>query len=92
MKIYVQALLFFVDSGNKLSSHMDHISEHINYSNHKIHSYDQMSKAIVNLDSKKWENNNNPTHKLNNIKSLLLMIIVDTPESMYQMLIGNQTR
>ena len=32
---------------------MAQIRQHINLSNHKIHSYDQMSKMIVNLGSKK---------------------------------------
>ena len=42
------SLLFFVLDDNKLSSHMAQISEQINYSNKKIHSYDQISKIIVN--------------------------------------------
>ena len=32
---------------------MAQISEHINYSNHKIHSYYQIRKIIVNLGIKK---------------------------------------
>ena len=32
---------------------MDHISEHVNYSNHKIHSHGQMRKMVVNLGSNK---------------------------------------
>ena len=59
---------------------MDHISEHINYSNHKIHSYDQMIKMIVNLGSKKLENNDTSTCQLTSLQSLLLMSIVDNPE------------
>ena len=38
---------------------MDHISEHINDSNEKIHSYDQMRKLFFNLVSQKGENNGN---------------------------------
>ena len=32
---------------------MAHISEHINSSNYKIHSHDQMKKMIINLGSNK---------------------------------------
>ena len=59
---------------------MDHISEHINSSNKKNHSHDKTSKMVVNLGSKKCENNNNSTCQLNNIQKFLLMSIVDTPE------------
>ena len=59
---------------------MDQISEHINSSNHKIHSYDKMSKMIVNLGSKKCENNENSLPHLTLLQNLLLMRIVDTPE------------
>ena len=38
---------------NKLSSHMPQISEYINSSNKKNHSYDQMIKMIFILGSKK---------------------------------------
>ena len=51
--------VFFL-SDKTMSSHMDQISENINYSNHKIHSYDQMSKIVVNLGSKKCEDKKNP--------------------------------
>ena len=40
----------------KLSTHMDHISEHINSLNQKFHSYDQTTKTIFNLDSKERKN------------------------------------
>ena len=59
---------------------MDQISEHINSSNQKIHSYDQMVKMIVNLSNKIFKNNNNSTGHPNHIQKLLLMSIVDTPE------------
>ena len=52
------SLLFCVLDYKKMSSHMAHISEHINSSNHKIHSYDQMRKMIVNLVFNKCEDNN----------------------------------
>ena len=42
---------FFLN-GKKLSSHMAHISEHISYSNIKVHSYDEMRKMVVNLGIK----------------------------------------
>ena len=72
---------FFVLNDKKLSSHIDQISEHINYSNQKIHSYDQMRKMIVNLGTKKCENNNKSTCQLSHLHNLLLMSIVDTPEN-----------
>ena len=58
------SLLFFVLNKKKLSSHMDQISEKFNSSNHKTHSCDQMIKMIVNLGSKKGENNNNSSPQL----------------------------
>ena len=42
-------IYFLVFNKEKLSSHMDQISQNINTTNHKIHSHDQMSKMIVNL-------------------------------------------
>ena len=33
---------------------MDQMSEHTNYSNHNIFSYDQMIKMVFNLGSKKF--------------------------------------
>ena len=59
---------------------MTQISGHINHSNHKMHSYDQMVKMIVTLSNKKWENNNKSTVKINQILILLLLSIVETPE------------
>ena len=46
-------VIFFLNY-KRLSSHLSHISEHINYSNNKIHSYDQIIKIIVNLGINKW--------------------------------------
>ena len=60
---------------------MDQISEHINSSNQKIHSYDQMRKNIVNLGSNTCEDNNKSTRQLNHLQNSLLMNIVDTPEN-----------
>ena len=54
---------------------MAQISEHINSSNQKIHSYDQMSRIIVNLGSKKVKNNNNPYTQLTYLHNSLLMSI-----------------
>ena len=65
---------------SKSSSHKAHISEHNNSSNLKIHSYDQMSKMIVNLGSNKYKSNNTPSCQLTCIQNSLLMIIVNTPE------------
>ena len=59
---------------------MARISEHINSSNNRINYYDQIIKMIVNLGSKKFENNNNSTCQINHLQNLLLMSIVDTPE------------
>ena len=66
---------------------MDQISEHIKPSNHKIHSYDKMSKIIVNLVSKKGENNDNSSFQLTRIHNPLLMSIFYTPENDVSMLI-----
>ena len=52
-------IVIFFRNYNKLSSHMAHILDPIIYQNHKIHSYDQMRKNIVNLGSNKCKNNNN---------------------------------
>ena len=43
-------VIYFLNH-KKFSSHIDHIIEHINYSNHKIYSYDQTRKMIFNLGS-----------------------------------------
>ena len=59
---------------------MAQISEHINSSNHKIHSYDEMRKMIVNLGIRKCKNNDTSTYELTRLKNSLLMSIVDTPE------------
>ena len=44
-------MVVFIDifdmNENKPSFHMDQISQHINYTNRKIDSYDQMIKVIV---------------------------------------------
>ena len=76
----INILDFFVLNDTKLSSHMAQISEQINSSNNKIHSYYQVIKMIVNLVSKKEENNDTSSCQLTCIKNSLLMSIVDTPE------------
>ena len=43
---------------------MAKIKQQINNINHKIYSYDQMSKGIVNLGSKKGNNNDNFSRQL----------------------------
>ena len=68
---------------------MAQMSEHINSENQKFHCHDQMRRIIFNLGSKKCKDNNNSKLQLNHLQNSLLMSIVDTPESMYQMLIGN---
>ena len=56
-------LLFFVLGDKKLSSHIDQISEQINYSNQKIHSYNKIINMIVNLGSKKGKKGTTPHPK-----------------------------
>ena len=56
---------------------MDQTSEHINSSNNKINFHDQMRKIIVNLVSKKYENNNTSTCQLTRLHNFLFMSIVD---------------
>ena len=73
-------MLFFVINDTKLSSHTAHISEHINSSNRKMHSYDQVGNIIFNLSNKRCKNDNKSTDHLNEIQKSLLMSIVDTPE------------
>ena len=72
--------IFFVSQRQKKSSHMAQITEHINSSKRKINSYDQMSKKIFNLGSKKYKNKNKFTCQLRRLHNSLLMSIVDTPE------------
>ena len=73
-------IVIFVINDKTLSSYMAQISEHINSSNQKIHSYDQMREMFVILGSKECEYNKNSTCQLNHSHNSLLMIIVDTHE------------
>ena len=50
--------IFFIN-GKKLSLNMANISKHLNSTNQKINPYGKTIKTIVNLGSKKGENNNN---------------------------------
>ena len=59
---------------------MAQISEHINSPNHKINSYDQIIKMIVNLVSKKVIKNGNYYCQLNHLQNSLIMSILYTPE------------
>ena len=59
---------------------MAHISENVNYSNHKINFYDKMRKITVNLGSNTGVNNGNSSPQLTYIQNSLLTSIVDTPE------------
>ena len=83
-----ESLLIFLNN-KKLSSNMVQISEHINSSNHKIHSYDQMREIIVNLGSNKGKNNNNNSPQLTCLQSSLLTSIVENLKRIYPILIGN---
>ena len=60
---------------------MAQISEHINSSNHKMHSYDQTRKMIVNLGSNKFENNDTSSCQLNHLHNLLLISVYEIPEN-----------
>ena len=44
----------------EIYSHMNQISKHVNSLNQKIHSYDQISKIIVNLGSNKCRKTTTP--------------------------------
>ena len=70
---------------------MDQISEHINYPNHKIHSNDKMSKMFVNLGSNRYKTQQQLYMPTQLSTYFLLMSIFDTPKTIYQILIGNQT-
>ena len=60
---------------------MDNISEHMNYKNHKIHSYYQMSKFIVNVGSNTYDNMNSSSPHISCIHNSLLMRIVETTKN-----------
>ena len=60
---------------------MAQITEHINSSNHKINSCGKTRRMVVNLGSKKCENNNNSTCQLSRLQNSLLISISDTPEN-----------
>ena len=79
-RVFNDRYKFFFPNKKKLSSHMDQISENINYSNNKNNSHDRTRTIIFNLGSKKYENNNNSTYQISSLYNLLLMIIFDTPE------------
>ena len=74
-------LLFFVLGDKKLSSHIDQISEQINYSNQKIHSYNKIINMIVNLGSKKGKKNDNSSPQITCLYNSSLMSIVETLEN-----------
>ena len=72
---------------------MAHVRERSNYSNQRIHSYEKMSKMIVNLGSMKGKNNDKSSYKLTCLQNILLMNIINTSEiGIYPMLIGNMNR
>ena len=59
---------------------MDQISQHINIKNHKICSYDQLIKMIVNSGCRKGDRNDSSSPKVTDIHYSLLLSIVHTPE------------
>ena len=65
----------------KLSSHMAHISEHTNYSNHKILFNNKINKMVVDLGSKKGESNYNCSSQLTRLHNSLLVSFVNTIET-----------
>ena len=81
----VSIIVIFCSQWQEFSSHMDQLSEHINSSNQKIHSYDQIIKIILNLGSKKFENNDTSTFQLTHIQNSSLMIINHTPEKYFSL-------
>ena len=64
----------------RLSSNIYQIIQHINTTNHKIHSDDQIRKMIVNLGSKKGDKNDDTSPKIMDQHNDLLLDIVETPE------------
>ena len=66
--------------GNKLSSKMDQINEQHNYTNQKVHSFDQVKTMVVNVGSEKCGNNYNSSPKISHLQNSLLMSIVLAPE------------
>ena len=60
---------------------MNKVSEQINYSNHRINSYDQMSEMIIKLVSKNCENNYTSSWQLTCEVNSLLTSIVETPKN-----------
>ena len=82
-------IFIFSSQQQNISSHMTQISEHINSSNHKIHSYDQMRKLIVKLGSKKGKNIDKYSFQLTGLQNPLLMNIFVALKRIYPMLIGN---
>ena len=59
---------------------MSQISENINSSNHKIHYCDQIIEMVVNLGSKKGQNNYISSLQITRLQNSLLMSIFDTPK------------
>ena len=70
-------IIIFVTNDKKLLWCMAQISKHVNSSNHKIYSCDQMRKMVVNFGSKKWKKS---ICQLSCLQNSLLMVILDTPE------------
>ena len=59
---------------------MKQLGEHINYINQNIHAFDQISKIVFYLGSKKGVINDEYSPKLTDIYTYLSISIVDTPE------------
>ena len=72
---------------------MADISDHMNSKNHDIYYHDQMVKIIVNLGSKKSENNDSTYSQLSYLQNSLSVSIVYTPENyLYNVDGGSDTR
>ena len=74
-----ELLLIFILNENRLSSHMNHLSQHIISSNYNINTFDRMGKMIVGLYDEKGSSDNDYSPKCMDLKNKLLMIIVDSP-------------
>ena len=70
----------FCSQGQEIIITYGSVSEHINSSNHKIISFDKMSKIIVKLGSEKCETNKNNTCQLICLYNSLILSIDNTPE------------
>ena len=72
--------VILVFNNNKLSSHIDQISEQIITLNKNKNYHDQMFKMIVNLSIKKGKNKEISSTELTCLHNSLIMSTIHTPE------------